>query len=197
LKIKYDISPDDIYKLLSSEQEPLVSKNDVSRTEEALIRFAQSCEQAPPLSLKAQILDRLKQLEEQKKSYSLSMAIDLPELTPTPNLIGWRHIIKDLQPPEKFRNIYFKILESNDKRDLMVVWIKEDIPDEVHHNFLESFLLVEGACTCEVWDDAGNFRTVRMFPGDVIAFRLGEYHNLINLMDTPVIGIVQRVKLAA
>jgi mannose-6-phosphate isomerase-like protein (cupin superfamily) len=196
LKNKYDITLDHIYTLLSSEDEPLVSQKVVKNTENALILYAKTHALNPHLTTKMQILAKLQQLELQRKSFNPPTKTDFPDLTASPNIFQWHNYIKELTPPEKFENIYYQFLESNKKRDLIAVWVNEDIPEEVHDDCLESFLLLEGSCECEIWDAKGNNCTLRIFPGDVITFKLGEYHNLVNLSSTPLVGIVQRMKLA-
>jgi hypothetical protein len=41
-------------------------------------------------------------------------------------------------------------LEENEERELFVAWVKEFIPEEVHTDVLESFLILEGSCTCYI-----------------------------------------------
>ena len=53
---------------------------------------------------------------------------------------------QDMILPVDFNNVYAKIISSTPSITTAIVWIKNMVPQEVHHNEFERFLIVEGSC---------------------------------------------------
>jgi mannose-6-phosphate isomerase-like protein (cupin superfamily) len=193
-----NLSPKEIEKYLVGENGQLPNEQEVQRTEEALLQFAQAHAVEPPLSIKAQIMAKIAKLNAQKaaqKSFDLN---NLPLLTPESNWLDWKETIKDIAIPEIVEDTHLHVLESNDKRELFLAFVKEVVPEEVHHDLFESILLLDGTCECHVFDEAGTpLRTVRMRAGDYIAFELGEVHDIQITSSQPAMAILQWLKIAA
>jgi mannose-6-phosphate isomerase-like protein (cupin superfamily) len=193
-----NLGPKEIEQYLVGENGQLPNEQDVQQTEAALLQFAQAHAVEPPLGIKDQIMAKIAKLNAQKatqKSFDLN---NLPLLTPESNWLDWKETIKDIPPPETVEDTYLHVLESNDTRELFLAYVKEVVPEEVHHDLFESILLLDGTCECHVFDEAGTpLRTVRMRAGDYIAFELGEVHDIQITSSQPAMAILQWLKIAA
>jgi hypothetical protein len=197
MKDKQNNNSQDLDQFLVGEAGETPNKQDVQQTEVALLNFAQAHAIEPPLSIKAQIMAKIAKLNEQKaavKSFDLN---NLPLLNPDDNWLDWKETVKDIPPPESLEDVHLHSLESNDTRDLFLAFVKEIVPEEVHHDLLESILLLDGACECHITDENGTVRTVRMRTGDYIAFKIGEVHDIHITSSEPAIAILQWLKIAA
>jgi hypothetical protein len=195
---KNNIGPKEIEKYLVGENGQLPNEQEVQQTEEALLQFAQAHAIEPPLSIKDQILAKIAKLNAQKNAQKAFDLNNLPLLTPESNWLDWKETVKDIEQPKIVEDTHLHVLESNDKRELFLAFVKEVVPEEVHHDLLESILLLDGSCECHVFDEAGTpLRTVRMRAGDYIAFELGEVHDIQITSGTPAMAILQWLKVAA
>ena len=120
---------------------------------------------------------------------------NLPLLTSSSNWLEWKEVAEGIAPPEDYENIHLHTLESSENRELFIAWVKEYVPEEVHYDLLESFLILEGSCKCYITGEAGHTRTVRLGPGDFIAMQTGETHDIRITSEQPAKAILQWVKL--
>jgi hypothetical protein len=195
---KNNIGPKDIEKYLVGENGQLPNEQEVQQTEEALLQFAQAHAVEPPHSVKDQIMAKIAKLNAQKDAQKAFDLNNLPLLTPESNWLDWKETVKDIERPKIVEDTHLHVLESNNKRELFLAFVKEVVPEEVHHDLLESILLLDGSCECHVFDEAGTpLRTVRMRAGDYIAFELGEVHDIQITSGTPAMAILQWLKVAA
>ncbi len=116
---------------------------------------------------------------------------------PNANWLEWQAVLEGIEPPAEFDNIHLHTLESNDKRELFVAWVKEMVDEEVHHDILESFMLLEGSCECHITNEKGGTRIVRMSQGDFISMKLGETHDIVITSLKPAKAILEWRKVAA
>lgn len=194
---KYDISKTEIEKLLSDEPAIQPDMLDINQTEAALINFAKANSIVPPPALRNSILGKINTLEAQKKEHRPLDASNLPMLDSSANWLEWQSLVEGIEPPANFDNIYLHPLESNDRRELFVAWVKEMVDEEVHHDILESFILLEGTCECHITNEKGETRIVRMTQGDYISMQLGETHDVVITSLQPAKAILEWRKLAA
>ncbi|MCB0583128.1 MAG: cupin domain-containing protein [Phaeodactylibacter sp.] len=192
---KHDITPEQIREWLSEGPDGPPPGEEVEQAEEALLRFAESHAAPPPAPLREKILDKLRTLNEQKNQRHRLQPGNLPLLDALSNWLDWKEVAEGIAPPEDYENIYLHTLESNEKRELFVAWVKEFVPEEVHHDLLESFLILEGSCECFITGADGHTRTVRLGPGDYIAMETGETHDIRITSPTPAKAILQWVKI--
>lgn len=197
MKKKYDISLDEIKDLLSQEEGPVPSAEEVRQTEEALLQYASAHAKTPPAELRQKILNKIKALKSQSAQRQQLQLDKLPLLEDNSNWLDWEEAVQGIEPPPDFENVHLHPLESNERRDLFVAWVKQEVPEEVHYDILESFVLLEGTCECHISDEQGNTRIVRMGPGDYIAMQVGETHDIVITSMKPAKAILQWVKLAA
>jgi mannose-6-phosphate isomerase-like protein (cupin superfamily) len=197
MKDKENKNPQDLDLFLVGEAGKAPNEQDVQQTQVALLNFAQAHAIEPPLSIKEQIMAKMAKLNDQKanqKSFDLN---NLPLLTPDANWLDWKETVKNIPPPEHLEDVHLHTLESNDTRELFLAFVKEIVPEEVHHDLLESFILLDGACECHITSENGATRTVRMRTGDYIAFKIGEVHDIHITSSEPAIAILQWLKIAA
>lgn len=197
MKKKYDISKDTFREWLTENPNTPLNSEDIHQAENDLLAFAAAHSLTPPINLRNQILDKINTLNMQRKQRQQLRLDNLPLLDETSNWLDWQEVTEGIAPPEDFENIHLHSLESNDKRELFVAWVKEFVEEEVHHDLLESFLILEGSCECHITDDAGNFRVVRMGQGDFITMQIGEMHDIQITSLEPAKAILQWKKLAA
>ncbi len=195
LKKSIDINRDTINELLNNGSSP--GKEEIQQTEDALIRFASTYAVHPGPDLKEKVMDKIKSLNTDLQNKQHLSFENLPPLNETSNWMEWEELVKDITPPQHFEGIHLHSLESSDKRELFVAWVKEYIEEEVHFDILESFILLEGTCECHITDAQGNARVVRMGVGDFITMQVGDTHDVIITSLEPAKAILQWMKLSA
>ncbi|MEO8962123.1 MAG: cupin domain-containing protein [Ginsengibacter sp.] len=85
-------------------------------------------------------------------------------------------------------NLFVKIIGHTPEMTTAIVWIKQHTPFEIHHEELESFLIIEGSCDIRVGDKSNP-----LVPGDYFAIPLHEYHSVKVTSSTACKAILQRV----
>lgn len=176
------------------EGEPHV-ESDIELTEDALIRFAQEHAAPPSASLRQSILSKLSRFNLTNKTRSILDLDNLPLLDDNSNWLDWEDAVKNIMPPENFGELHLYPLESNDDRQLFVAWVKSFIDQEVHHDLIESFLLLEGSCECHITDPDGTTRSVRLGVGDFISMLPGQTHDVVITSPEPAKAILQWRKI--
>ena len=83
---------------------------------------------------------------------------------------------------------YAKTLRHDAEVEICIIKTHADIPEEIHHNLRESFLLLQGTCTCLVGE-----ATYELNAGDFLEIPLDAEHNVIVTSEEPVIAILQRL----
>lgn len=197
MKKQYDITNQEIGEWLFDPSVPPIDETTVSQTEDALILFAEAHSVTPPAALRHTILDKIKGLNEQKANHQQLDITQLPLLNEESKWLEWNEAVAGIEPPADFEDIHMHTLESNAQRDLFVIWVKEFVPEEVHHDLLESFMILEGSCVCYITNQAGETRTVRLGAGDFITMQLEETHDIHVTSEKPAKAILQWYKLAA
>jgi hypothetical protein len=173
------------------------SPSEVEDAEDAILAFAQASAVAPPDHLRSKILSRIDDLKTQLDNRQKLELDKLPMLADNTNWYDWNELAQGFEPPDGFENIHLHPLESNEKRDLFVAWVKEMVEEEVHHDILESILILEGSCECHITDEKGECRTVRLGQGEHITMQLGETHDIVITSLKPAKAILEWRKVAA
>ena len=104
----------------------------------------------------------------------------------------WLRAIEGLEPVAEMEGFPVFPIRMDDKVMMAIVWINNGVPAEQHESESESFLLLEGACTCTV----GKAKH-RLKPGDFLGVPTYTDHSLEVTSPKRVKLIVQRVKLVA
>ncbi len=193
------MSNDDFKKELSGwlADDGAVPPHELAAAEQALVQLAMANAVVPRPERKAQVLSKIASLRTQQQVQLPYPLHHLPLLDAQSNPFAWRATVAHIEPPESYDNIHMHALESNAERDLFVVFVRELVPEEVHFDIMESFLLLEGTCTCVITDAAGHTRNVHMCTGDYIEMQLGETHDVFITSGAPAKAILQWRKLDA
>ena len=102
----------------------------------------------------------------------------------------WRNSIDSLLPV-KDESVFMKTLRDDEMGELYLIKTFDDVANEVHENELESFMVIEGTCSCYIGDKVYNLVT-----GDFIEIPLHTDHD-VKVTSPFVIAIMQRLKLKA
>lgn len=175
------------------------SKDDsqASLTESALIDLAKAQAIQTPEHLKSSVLNHIKDLNE-KRMASRPMDMDsVPLISEHSHASDWNNLVKHIAPPDHFEEIHLEPIRNDQVADIFVAFVKRSVPEESHHDILESFLLLEGTCSCEIIDSNKNSRTVHMEAGDYLAIGLDEEHTINVTSEKPAKAILQWLKIAA
>jgi mannose-6-phosphate isomerase-like protein (cupin superfamily) len=192
-----NINKEELERLLRDDDATPISNQVLEQVEDDLLAFANAQAVPPPMALRDKILGKLHALNEQSRSQKKLDLANLPFLHAQSNWLEWREVVSELPVPTELENIHMYLLEDSDQRILNLVFVREFVEEEVHHDLHESFLLLQGTCTCHITDEAGNQRIVNMQTGDYIAFGLGEVHDVVITSAEPAIAILQWAKIAA
>ena len=197
MKIRLNISSDWLRDILEIENDITSTPHDLDQIEQALIEFAQLHAVTPPLSMRDKILSNIQKLSEQKAQRMTFSLDNVPLLTPDANWLDWAEATKSIFPPDNFEDVHLHTLRNDDIVEMNIVWVKQEVPEEVHHDVLESFILLEGTCECHIINEDGSTRVVRMREGDYISFKIGEVHDIHITSREPAKAILQWLKIAA
>ncbi len=194
-----NFSPDLIKVLLQDEHGHEPSTEEISGTERALDLYAHAHAKDPSESLKERIKAKMAKLNHLSRNRTPFTLNNIPMLTSDANLFDWEQAVAHIQPPVEYDNIHMEVLVSDETRDLLLGWSKEIIPEEVHDDLIESFIVLEGSCECHIWrdDDRSFNKVVHMQTGDFLQLNIGESHDIITTSAVPVKAILQRLKVRA
>ncbi len=159
-------------------------KVEFDRIQEALEKYAAAHAIQPHVRVKEKLQESISNLEKEKEM-NLS---DLPLITNFSDHTKWLELVKEMLPQRLPKDgIFTHIIRQSDKVVQILVVASTDIPDEVHEESHESFLILKGKCKCTVGND------VRfMEEGDFMAIPLYEHHN-VEILSENVVAILQHV----
>ena len=197
MKNRLDITSDWFRDILKGDDGVNPSEQEIQQTEEALLRYAQAHQVTPPSSLKDKIMGNIQKLAQQQANRSVISLSDVPLLTPETNWLDWEEATRHIQPPADFEFVHMHPLRNDDIVEMNIAWVKEEVPDEVHHDVLESFILLEGTCECYIYNADGTTSTVKMRAGDYISFPIDIHHEIHITSSVPAKAILQWLKVAA
>ncbi len=174
-----------------------VSPAEIIETEQAFINYAKAHSVAPPAFLREKILSKIVELDTSHLIGPKLQLDSLPMLADNSNWQDWHEAVSGIEPPAEFDSIHLHPLESNEKRELFVAWVKDMVEEEVHTDLLETFLILEGSCECHITDTKGETCIVRLGQGDSITMQIGETHDIVITSMKPAKAILEWRKLAA
>lgn len=131
----------------------------------------------PDEKLRNRILDALDELGEPP----ILGLNNLPLIHPYSDSEQWQRTVASIQPSREFNNLYVHALKAQDGVDQCIVWVKQNVKPEAHHNERESFLILEGECECRIGPE-----TVRLSAGDYVEIPLHVEHTVEVLSAKPV-----------
>lgn len=71
-----------------------------------------------------------------------------PMINQHSSIADYKHWLnrEDMVAPDFLPDMYAKIIGHTDKMTTAIIWLKQMAPQEVHHDEIEQFLIVEGSC---------------------------------------------------
>jgi mannose-6-phosphate isomerase-like protein (cupin superfamily) len=151
----------------------------------SVLKQAGELQITPDTKLKNRILNRLNALGE-PPAFDLN---NLPLINAYSDAEQWQRTVASIQPTREFRNLYVHPLRSGNGIEQFILWIKEDVKPEDHHDERESFLILEGECECRI-----GAKRIRLSAGNYVDIPLDTEHTVRVLSPEPVKAIIQRVK---
>jgi mannose-6-phosphate isomerase-like protein (cupin superfamily) len=173
------------------------SNQNIEASENALNVFAKSHAVLPKPEVKDKILNSISLLNKKRKELGIIDINNPPLLTEDSNLYDWQLATEGMQPPLDYENIHLQAIRSDEQVEMFVAWVKVMVDEEVHDDILESFMLLEGTCTCHITDPKGETRIVNMQAGDHITMQIGETHDVCITSEKPAKAVLQWLKIAA
>jgi mannose-6-phosphate isomerase-like protein (cupin superfamily) len=156
---------------------------------------AYAAEQAPlPDALRPRTLATLAALAEEEH-----ISLDAPPLLHRhSDAARWRAAVAHIPPPEDSdeTGMKFHFLKETDSVQLCIAWLNTELVEAEHHpeEFHESFLILEGSCTCQLGD-----RLLHLRAGDYLDIPPDTPHSIRNTSE-PTLGyvkaLIQRRKVA-
>ncbi|MBK6545556.1 MAG: AraC family ligand binding domain-containing protein [Saprospiraceae bacterium] len=174
-----------------------IENKEIQDYEIALNNLATANAKLPPAYLKEHILGQISSLNENRLIQGKIDIKNPPLIHKDSNIQDWINAIEGLKAPIDFDEIHLEPIRSDETVEMFIAWASTIIPEEVHDNILESFLILEGSCTCHIKDQQGNLRIVHMQAGDFITMGIGETHDLHITSEQPTKAILQWLKIAA
>lgn len=160
----------------------------LDETEAALETFATHYSVTPSPNIKANLFSVFDNLA-QEKNIDLQVPPQISKYA-DPNL--WKVALMEIQAPEEYDGLHLHSLREEGNVIMLVAFLKDVLPNESHDDMRESFMILEGTCTCYVGED-----TFYLEPGDYLEIPLYVEHNIVVTSETPVKAILQRIMLAA
>jgi mannose-6-phosphate isomerase-like protein (cupin superfamily) len=103
----------------------------------------------------------------------------------------WNRAVQHLKPNADFGTARINALHYKPNHQLILAWVANELIEEGHKEdaFQESFLILEGACVCNL-----NGRIVRLRAGDFLAIPPDTHHSILNVQPErgPVKALIQR-----
>ncbi len=97
----------------------------------------------------------------------------------------WKNNLAHLIPAEPAEGISIEIIRDDERFRQMLVVSNQDIPEEEHGEYLESFLILEGRCECTVGSDI-----FTLSAGDFLQIPLHVTHD-IRILTPHVVAVLQ------
>jgi len=161
-------------------------RDEIEAYETALAKYATEFSTGKKQQLKQSLFSAIDNLESE-----LHITADnIPLINKYSDAASWLRFVKPLLPAAL--EAPFLIHDLPDKGDAarFIVWSHGGIPDETHTHAQETFLILEGRCRCFIGDEV-----VELGAGDFLSIPLHVPHN-VEILDGPVMAVIQRVKVA-
>lgn len=156
--------------------------NEIKQVKFALEAYVSAQYRIPQQGLREKVLTVLDYLAKEK---NLDLT-DLPAINKYSDAQAWYSALSHLLPDEK-KGLFFLPICINPAYSLLLISSARDIPEEVHDNLTESFIVLEGECECHIG-------------GHLLVARKGDYievpkqiHHSIRLLSPYVVAVRQQV----
>ena len=157
---------------------------ELKAVQEGLNRYAAIYSKVPLDSTKNKVMGSLENLLLEKQ-----MDVNrLPLINKFSDHAAWMAAIAPLLPNKVEGEPFMHVLTATDAITQVLVMSATDIPDEVHEDVWESFIILEGECECHIGTD----RVVRLTAGGYLEIPMHEHHD-VKIISKYVVGIMQRI----
>ena len=149
-----------------------------------LEKYASAYSKAPSSSTKEIIWGTLENLLLEKE-----MDLNkLPLINKFTDYKAWYNAVKPLLPKTVSGEPFMHLLTGTDTVTQVLVMSATDIPDEVHEDVYESFIILDGECECHIGTDT----VIRLQAGGYIEIPLHQHHD-VKIISSYVVGVMQRI----
>jgi len=152
--------------------------------QEGLEKYASAYSNLPLPSTKGKVMNALENLLHEKQM-NLNK---LPVINKFSDPGAWMAAVAPLLPKVVDGEPFMHILTATDSITQLLVMSATDIPDEVHEDVWESFIILEGECECHIGTDT----VIRLTAGGYLEIPMHEHHN-VKIISKYVVGIMQRI----
>lgn len=144
-------------------------RNEITAIEKTMEAFAMAHAIAPNPVVKVFLLASIDYTERLKNGEPVTDPPLLHEKSVIDDYALWLNRADMVYTGEE--NIYAKIIGYTPQAISTIIWIRDQSPEEIHHDEYEKFLVVEGCCTITVGDAVHQLN-----PGDYFMIPLHENH---------------------
>jgi len=157
---------------------------ELKAVQEGLDKYAATYSKSPLDSTKDKVMNALENLLLEKQM-NLSK---LPVINKFSDHKAWMAAVASLLPNKVEGEPFMHVLTATDSITQVLVMSATDIPDEVHTDVWESFIVLEGECECYIGTDT----VVRLKAGGYLEIPMHEHHD-VKIISDYVVGIMQRI----
>jgi mannose-6-phosphate isomerase-like protein (cupin superfamily) len=159
--------------------------NEIEIISAAITSYAQQNAVEPDQVIKPFLMASIDYGERIKKGELVSFP---PVLNNNSAIADYHPWLKDSPAPVELPDLHAKIIGHTAEMTTAIVWIKKMAPQEVHHNEIERFLVVEGSCDIIIEDEVH-----QLSAGDMLSIPLHKAHVLKVTSAIPCKVILQRI----
>ncbi|WP_192821036.1 cupin domain-containing protein [Rufibacter sp. LB8] len=163
------------------------AKAELEAITQSLEAYAMTHAVEPNQTVKPLFLATIDYMDRMQKG---EVPVSPPELGPHTTVADFEPWLSrpELNVPDLSEDIYVKIIGYTPAATTAIVWLKSVAPQEIHHDELECFFILEGTCTITVEDQPHYLK-----PGDFFAIPLYKTHSVQVTSEVPCKVILQRL----
>jgi mannose-6-phosphate isomerase-like protein (cupin superfamily) len=159
-------------------------REEIENISTALNNYAQQNAVEPDPGIKPFVMAAIDYSERIKNGEPISFP---PLLGQNSAIADYQQWLDDCTAPQELQDVYAKIIGHTPAMITAIVWIKKMAPQEVHHDEIERFLIVEGSCDIIIEDEVQ-----QLVPGSIFIIPLHKAHSLHVTSAIPCKVILQR-----
>ena len=161
-------------------------RQEIAEIERALEKYAFNHSMEITSTVKPMLLASLNFKERLRKG---EIPVSPPSLSSASKISEFSQWLEreDMQEPDDYDSISGRILDSNEEKTTLIVWIKDMAPGETHTDEYEKFLVVEGSCDIMIDSTVHSLKR-----GDYLAIPLYINHSVTVTSSTPCKVILER-----
>ena len=156
-------------------------KEELAEIELAIERLALAAAITPHSRLKKRILSAI---DFDDTSVLLDIA-RMPAVDEFANYKSWLKTLDHLIPSNPQEDFFAEMIRTDESYQQLLIVTKNDVPEEEHQEFIESFFILKGQCECTV-----DNKLFKLNPGDFLEIPLNVTHD-IKIVSPYVVGILQ------